>query len=273
MQKKFAVNLQTHIRLIIFNLADIISFERMNGTKVFDDTIILDKDKTANSTWPSTSIVKTYNPVLNKITITDASPLAAPQNIQLSVTSDEYAKITWSANSEPNISGYEIERIESNGWEKIATVTTTSFIDYDVSINPMFLDGISWRVRAKNTSSQYSPYSEIVSTSNGVLHKKNVKNNQQKEKTIEEITTYSTQNYPNPFNPTTQINYQIPKEGHVSLVVYNSLGQEVKTLVNENKGIGNYNVEFNAVNLPSGIYFYKLQSGKFKQVKKILLVK
>ncbi|PID63158.1 MAG: hypothetical protein CR986_00370, partial [Ignavibacteriae bacterium] len=61
--------------------------------------------------------------------------------------------------------------------------------------------------------------------------------------------------------------------GFVSLKVYNSLGQEVKTLVNENKGVGNYSVEFNASNLPSGMYFYKLQSGKFSQVKKMLLVK
>ncbi len=81
------------------------------------------------------------------------------------------------------------------------------------------------------------------------------------------------QNYPNPFNPTTQITYQIPQDGHVSLIVYNPLGKKVKTLVNEFKSIGSYNVVFNAANLPSGIYFYKMQSGNFRKIKKMLLVK
>ncbi|CAN5556657.1 hypothetical protein BH10BAC5_BH10BAC5_20910 [soil metagenome] len=88
------------------------------------------------------------------------------------------------------------------------------------------------------------------------------------------VSTYAlTQNFPNPFNPTTRINYTIPSAGLVSLKVYDNLGREVKTLVNEIKNIGEYNVTFDASSLPSGIYFYKLVSGSFIDTKKMLLVK
>jgi hypothetical protein len=81
------------------------------------------------------------------------------------------------------------------------------------------------------------------------------------------------QNYPNPFNPTTTISYQILRNGLVSLIVYDALGREVQTLVNEEKARGKYSVEFNADNLPSGVYFYKLSAGNFFEVKKLLLIK
>ncbi len=81
------------------------------------------------------------------------------------------------------------------------------------------------------------------------------------------------QNYPNPFNPSTRIRYRIGREGMVTLKVYNLLGEEVKTLVNENQRAGEYEVEFNASSLPSGIYFYTLQSEKYKSTRKMILVK
>jgi hypothetical protein len=88
------------------------------------------------------------------------------------------------------------------------------------------------------------------------------------------------QNYPNPFNPSTKIRYSIPSvtpsgvEGSlVTLKVYDVLGNEVVTLVNEEKPVGNYEVEFNASGFASGIYFYKLQAGSFNQVKKMILMK
>lgn len=81
------------------------------------------------------------------------------------------------------------------------------------------------------------------------------------------------QNYPNPFNPGTQINFSIPTTGSVLLAVYNSLGNEVTTLVNGVKATGNYSVYFDATNLASGIYYYKLVSGEFSSTKKMLLLK
>ena len=81
------------------------------------------------------------------------------------------------------------------------------------------------------------------------------------------------QNFPNPFNPSTTIKFSIPQDGMVSLKVYNILGAEVASLVDEVKSVGTYNVRFDAGNLASGIYLYKLVTPNFIQTKKMLLVK
>jgi hypothetical protein len=81
------------------------------------------------------------------------------------------------------------------------------------------------------------------------------------------------QNYPNPFNPSTLISFKIPIEGVVNIRIYNLLGQEVVTVLNEFMSAGTYKVNFNASNLSSGVYFYKVSSGKFSQVKKMMLIK
>jgi hypothetical protein len=81
------------------------------------------------------------------------------------------------------------------------------------------------------------------------------------------------QNYPNPFNPTTKIEFSVPTSSQVSLKVYDLLGREVSTLVNEYKIAGNYEVVFNASNLPSGMYIYRLQCQNINLVKKMMLIK
>ncbi len=81
------------------------------------------------------------------------------------------------------------------------------------------------------------------------------------------------QNYPNPFNPSTKINYSIPAEGLVTLKVYNVIGQEVATLVNDLKSAGAHTINFNASKLSSGIYLYKIDSNGFTQTKKMMLIK
>ena len=88
------------------------------------------------------------------------------------------------------------------------------------------------------------------------------------------VSTYSLeQNYPNPFNPATKIEYKIQEAGLVLLRVYNVLGKEVATLVNEEKAVGHHNVSFDAGILPSGIYFYTIKTGKFIDTKKMILLK
>lgn len=79
--------------------------------------------------------------------------------------------------------------------------------------------------------------------------------------------------YPNPFNPETIINYQLPIASYVELSVYNALGQKVKTLVNTVKSAGVHTISFNASDLTSGVYFYRIQAGNFTLVKKIVLMK
>ena len=81
------------------------------------------------------------------------------------------------------------------------------------------------------------------------------------------------QNYPNPFNPSTTISFEIPEGSFVTIKVYDILGNEIATLVNEEKPLGSYEAEFNANNLPSGIYFYTLSTGNFLSTKKMILLK
>jgi hypothetical protein len=81
------------------------------------------------------------------------------------------------------------------------------------------------------------------------------------------------QNYPNPFNPSTNIEYAVPRESRVQLVVYNVLGQQVATLVNEVKAAGYYTASFNATHFSSGLYFYRMNAGEVSFLKKMLLVK
>ena len=82
-----------------------------------------------------------------------------------------------------------------------------------------------------------------------------------------------SQNYPNPFNPVTRIDYQVPQQSQVEIVVFNSLGQKVATLVNEVKETGAYSVDWNAASLSSGVYFYQMKAGDFVTVKKLVLLK
>ena len=94
----------------------------------------------------------------------------------------------------------------------------------------------------------------------------------------EQISTIPTEfllshNYPNPFNPSTKIKYSVPQSSNVVIKVYDILGNEIETLINEEKPAGNYELNWNAVNLPSGVYFYQLRAGSFVETKKMILLK
>ncbi len=88
-----------------------------------------------------------------------------------------------------------------------------------------------------------------------------------------ELSFHLGQNYPNPFNPVTNLEFGISKSGFVSLMIYNILGEEVSEIVNEVLSQGNYKYVFDASDLSSGIYYYKLQSGEFTDTKRMLLIK
>ena len=81
------------------------------------------------------------------------------------------------------------------------------------------------------------------------------------------------QNYPNPFNPTTHVKFSIPNSSYVLIKIYDILGNGIKVLINEYMYAGSYEIEFNATNLPSGLYFYRIISGEYSQTKKMILLK
>ena len=93
------------------------------------------------------------------------------------------------------------------------------------------------------------------------------------EENINPNQFYLYQNFPNPFNPTTTIKYEIPERSFVSIRVFDVLGNEITTLVNEEKPAGGFKVEFNGANLPSGIYFYILTAGEYNSTRKFILLK
>jgi len=82
-----------------------------------------------------------------------------------------------------------------------------------------------------------------------------------------------SQNYPNPFNPITKLKFQIPKSGLVKLIVFDVLGKEVQVLVNQHLSPGTYEVDFDGSNLPSGVYYYKIETEEFAETKKMVLLK
>ena len=90
---------------------------------------------------------------------------------------------------------------------------------------------------------------------------------------ISSVEGSGLQNYPNPFNPSTSISYQLPQQSHVTLKVFDVLGREVATLVNEAKQPGTNTVQFNASGLTSGVYFYRLQAGGFSKTRKLIVLK
>ncbi len=183
------------------------------------------------------------------------SPLPVELASFNSTISGNSIQLTWQTATETNNQGFEIYR---NG-SKIAFVegkgTTTETQDYS------FVD--------KNLQSGIYNYRLNQLDFDGT------------QEVVGELTVYLTlpeqfsleQNYPNPFNPSTTIKYSIPTSEFVSLKVYDVLGNEVATLVNEQKPAGSYEIDFNATDLSSGIYLYTLQAGSYTQTKKLILMK
>jgi hypothetical protein len=120
-----------------------------------------------------------------------------------------------------------------------------------------------WRVRGA-TPNYEGLFSQVFSFTTGSTNSVNENEN---------LFIYNLeQNYPNPFNPTTDIKYQLAKPGFVTITVYNMLGMEIAKLVNEDKSAGIHSLKYDAAHLPSGIYFYRLESGSYVKTKKMILL-
>ncbi|MBK8551010.1 MAG: T9SS type A sorting domain-containing protein [Ignavibacteria bacterium] len=183
----------------------------------------------------------------------------------ISLVNTNNITLNWSTATETNNSGFEIERSNvrgqtSNEWIKVGNVTGkgTSTV------------GHSYTFTDKNLSSGNYNYRLKQIDFNGNFEYFNLSN----EVNVGVPANFElSQNYPNPFNPTTKIKYQLPNDGSVNISVFDNAGKEVATLVNEFKSAGYYAINFNAASLSSGVYFYKISSGNFSSVKKMMLLK
>ncbi len=187
-------------------------------------------------------------------------------SFEASVTYDN-VNLKWKTATELNNYGFEIERQLNNkqsegnnqNWKKVGFVAGSgnsisqkeySFIDK----NPVGGSNFDYRLKQVDKDGSFS-YSDVI----------NVK--------VIPSQYMLFQNYPNPFNPTTTINWQLPVSSHVSIKVYDLIGKEVATLVNEVREAGYYKTEFNATSFASGIYIYRLQAGMYVAVKKMILLR
>lgn len=172
--------------------------------------------------------------------------------------------VSWSTATETNNKGFEIQRSQSGyAWERIGFVaghgTTTEIKNYSYEDKNLSAGKYSYRLKQIDFDGSFD-YSKVVEVEVGAPTKNEL-----------------SQNYPNPFNPTTRIQYQVSSGANVSLKVFDILGNEVTTLVNEYKPAGNYEVEFQSsvgsLQLASGIYFYQLKAGNYVEMKKMMLLR
>ena len=175
-------------------------------------------------------------------------------------------QLAWAASSEGDFASYEVSRkVGTSQWQVIGNPTTNSFTDYDYGISQTG-STLYYRVRTKDTQNKYSLYSDLVSVRAMNLEKRS-------DALALPLKNALAQSFPNPFNPSTTISYQVTDLIHVSLKIFNTVGQEVATLVEGEKEPGYYTVDWNAATAPSGIYFYRIVAGKFSATKKMLLMK
>ena len=198
------------------------------------------------------------------VNVTCNGEVGAPVPVELTSFSassiGKNIKLSWNTATEVNNYGFEIERsVVKSEWNKIGFVNGNgnsnspknySFVDDKVSSGKY-----SYRLKQIDNDGQFEYSKTIEIDVNGV-------------KKFE-----LAQNYPNPFNPTTTIQFQLPQTGWVKLTLYNILGQEIKTLVNEVKEAGTHTVNFDASELNSGVYIYRIESGSYTRTQKMTLIK
>lgn len=168
--------------------------------------------------------------------------------------------LNWKTATETNNHGFQVERKTANStWQTIGFVngngTTTEMQSYSYSDKNLLTGNYSYRLKQIDFNGNFE-YSNIIEAEVVAVNKFEL-----------------AQNYPNPFNPSTKITFSIPQAGNVKLSVYNLLGQDVKTLVNGFTSEGTHTVNFDASNLNSGVYIYKIEANNFTQTRKMTLIK
>jgi hypothetical protein len=170
--------------------------------------------------------------------------------------------LNWTTATEDNNSRFEIERATGNSsdWMKIGTVqgngNSTTPISYSFTDRGMNVGKYNYRLKQIDFNGNFEYHNLSNEVEIGIP----------KEYSL-------SQNYPNPFNPSTKIDYELPADGEISLILYDISGKEVASLINEFKTAGYYTINFNASNLSSGIYFYMIRANNYQMIKKMMVVK
>lgn len=219
--------------------------------------------------------------IIVKVFTTEASAFALPpsktQNLHFSYSNPYHPSLCWDSNIEDDMFIYRIYRNYDNiGWDLAGTVIhpSNTFIDYSVDYTkPIWAKSVKYYVIAIDSTDLPSVPSEQVEISGIMIPQYKISS--ESNHTLTEFNIYFKlyDNFPNPFNPETNISFSLPERSFVTLKIYDSLGREIKELVNDFMEKGNYAIRFNGSNLSSGIYFYKLTAGKNNSIKKMLLVK
>ncbi len=230
----------------------------------------------ANNNIISTNDSATFYPGSNMTYTANyiGSPASNTISMGYNIVVGQPITMHWTDNPNPNVT-YQIWRNikGGSGAELIATVGrgVQTYTDYDYIFTGTYTnDLLYYDVR------QYYSVEGTYSNTNWqavygkIVPKAVVKNNLNQG---ENITSYFVGCYPNPFNPSTIINYQLPEAGMISLRIFDTMGREIKTLINEQKAKGSYNISFDASHLSSGVYFYQLRAGDFVSIKKMVLLK
>jgi len=215
----------------------------------------------------------------------DANPLT-PANFTGGIHDigwNAYPKITWNAVNEPDVringtNGIIVERsLNLGAFTVVANLSgqSTAFIDWGVPYAGSGPGSARYRIKSRDVSGYESPWTNIVNIAYGDAWKIGADDN---IISVKPENFYLSSNYPNPFNPSTRINYAVPEAANIQLKVYDMLGSEVAELVNETKRAGYHIVDFDASNLSSGIYIYRITavSGErilFSESKRMILMK
>ncbi len=193
-----------------------------------------------------------------------SSNLSAPSVLRVIGISPTQIDLKWVDNSDDE-TGFEIERKTDNGvFNRIVTVAAneTTYADADLAPNTAH----AYRIRAVNANSSSCTYSNYTGESITIV-------TSVKENITQTPSSFALeQNYPNPFNPSTTIAFSLPRAERVMLKVFDLLGKEIVTLVDEKLTAGHYEVRWKAGDVESGTYFYQLRAGKFVATKKLVLM-
>jgi hypothetical protein len=167
--------------------------------------------------------------------------------------------LNWATATEVNNHGFNVERLSDKTWQNIGFVqgagNSNSVKNYSFVDKSAKAGSYSYRLQQVDNNGGYT-YSPVIEVNNGT-----------------QPTNFSISNYPNPFNPSTTIRYALPVNTFVNITIFNTLGQKIATLVNQNMEQGLHEVSFNASSFASGTYIYKIEAGSFSATQKMLLMK